>query len=193
MTGRRIWAYIIDLFFITVVLNMVNNISFLNPRYDDYLESVDKYYEMMDNITEDDYNLNLEEISKLNYDINYYGLSYLVIRLVVYSAYFIGFQAWNKGQTLGKKLMKVKILNKDDTPISLGKLALREIILYGLYSDALNILCLFIFKNIPYLFSSFILETLSSNITIISMIFILWKKDHQGLHDIFTKTKVVRE
>lgn len=187
MLKRRIWAYLIDFLFISLLLSMVENISFLNPRYDEYLESSENYMELLT-----DGELDLSELGKVVFDLNYNGSVYLIMHFGVYLAYFWGFQYWNKGQTLGKKLMHLKVVNKDDTKISGLKLLIREVILFGLYEDILGLLFINIFKANIYLIINYALATITSNITLVTIIFILFRKDNLGLHDILSKTKVVR-
>ena len=44
---KRIVAYIIDYFLITLVSSALVYISFINPKYDEYIEVTEKYNEIM--------------------------------------------------------------------------------------------------------------------------------------------------
>lgn len=51
-----------------------------------------------------------------------------VISLVLVIVYFVWFQTKNNGQTLGKKILGIRVTNLDGERVSMGKMFLREII-----------------------------------------------------------------
>ncbi|MBM7660165.1 putative RDD family membrane protein YckC [Bacillus mesophilus] len=51
-----------------------------------------------------------------------------VISLVLTIVYFVWFQAKNNGQTFGKKLTGIRVANVDGSRVSMGMMALRELI-----------------------------------------------------------------
>ncbi|WP_078429808.1 RDD family protein [Alkalihalobacterium alkalinitrilicum] len=51
-----------------------------------------------------------------------------IISLFITFAYFVWFQAKNNGQTFGKKLTGIRVANLDGEQVTIGKMALREII-----------------------------------------------------------------
>ena len=191
MLIKRIGAFFIDILFISLFVGMVQGISFLNPHEDEYLEAVDKY----DNLLLDVANgkIDYEQINNIDYDLNYYGASYNIITIISYISYFVLFQYFNKGQTLGKKLMKIKIINKDDTKVSFFKLLLREVIIFGLGANICNVILIFIISKSYYINISSIINLISNCFILLVMFLIIFRKDNLGLHDILFKTKVVRE
>ncbi len=192
MTKRRIWAFLIDMLFISIILGMLQEITFLNPYYDKYLETSDETFLIMEDMMNDN-KVDQDRLLNNLYDLNYYSKYDLIIKVVVYIGYFGIFTYFNKGQTLGKKLMKIKVVNKDDTRVSFKNLFIREIILFGLYADILNLLLLNLSNHNTYLISNIIISSLASDITLIAYILAIFKKDKLGLHDILSKTKVVHE
>lgn len=192
MTKRRIWAFLIDMLFISIILGMLQEITFLNPYYDKYLETSDETFLIMEDMMNDN-KVDQDRLLNNLYDLNYYSKYDLIIKVVVYIGYFGIFTYFNKGQTLGKKLMKIKVVNKDDTRVSFKNLFIREIILFGLYADILNLLLLNLSNHNIYLISNIIISSLASDITLIAYILAIFKKDKLGLHDILSKTKVVHE
>ena len=113
MKLRRLTAYIIDITLIGFIASAVASIKVLNPYYDNYLESYDEFNETISGINED----NIEEIITSDrlitgfQDCLKYSTYQSGISLVCYLLYFVGFQKWNKNQTVGKKLMRLKVVN----------------------------------------------------------------------------------
>ena len=48
------------------------------------------------------------------------------------------FQYFNKGQTIGKKLLKIRISGKDNKKVGIGQLVLRSIIIYQILVDEVS-------------------------------------------------------
>ena len=100
----------------------------------------------------------------------------------------------NKGQTLGKKLLKIKVVDKKtEKPISIPKGLLRTFLIYSLLSGVANIICLFILNKQSYYMIYFTLLIIEALFMLISAIMVLYKKDSRGLHDIMSNTIVVKE
>ena len=57
----------------------------------------------------------------------------LTASLVVTIAYFVVFQYLNKGQTLGKKLLKIKVKEKGENP-SLKSIIIRTVMINNIFS-----------------------------------------------------------
>ena len=193
MLLKRFCAYFIDFMFISTFITLVSQIKFLNPHYDEFYEVSDQYIEVYKNIIEEK---NIEtiknnELQNLAYQIQKYGISISVIEIVCILLYYGGFQAWNNGQTIGKKIMRIKTEdNKTNKKASLGQLSLRTIILFGLYGEILNIILLQTISQKSYTTINPIINSITSTILYISIFMILIRKDHRGLHDIIAGTKV---
>lgn len=68
-----------------------------------------------------------------------YGLMFLgAIALWLYNCYLLG----RDGSTLGKRLMKIKVLDAQGQPLGFGKAFLREIVKHALASVSCSILLL---------------------------------------------------
>ena len=104
---KRIFAYLIDYFIIMIVLmgitasvNVGSDLTKeINDVMNDYKEG---------NITVEEYT---EKVMPLNYELTKRKLPVNVATSVVFIGYYIIFAYFNKGQTLGKKLLKIKVVN----------------------------------------------------------------------------------
>jgi len=110
--------------------------------------------------------------------------------LVVGVIYF-GFIPWKwNGQTLGKKLFKLKAVNEYGENPGLFTHLLRAIQNWGTYVPALLGWLLFI-NYFAYWISAGAGGLLSGLVLIISFIMILAREDGRGLHDLMTGTYVI--
>lgn len=172
---------------------MLSQIRFLNPTYDLYMENYDKYLEIMDNINDDNILdvVNDSEYQEVNYNLSKYSVSVSITSIILYLTYFVGFQKWNKNQTLGKKLFNISVKNKkDDSSPSWGQMFLRTIILYNILFEIFLIISLYIFNASSYMIISNIITILAAIVFYVNVFFIIFRKDNAGIHDLIAKTKV---
>ena len=193
MIFKRVGAYAIDYLFIFLLLTMLSQIRFLNPTYDLYMENYDKYLDIMDNVSSENVLdiINDSEYQEVNYNLSKYSVSVSIISIILYLTYFVGFQKWNKNQTLGKKLFNISVKNKkDDSSPSWGQMFLRTIILYNILFEIFLIISLYIFNASSYMIISNIITILAAIVFYVNVFFIIFRKDNAGIHDLIAKTKV---
>jgi uncharacterized RDD family membrane protein YckC len=97
----------------------------------------------------------------------------LLIQFLVYLGYFAVFAYYRNGQTLGKKLLKIKVVSLEGEDLSLNKFLFRELVARGVLT--LGVLLIGKLANLWYLTY---LRALS--------------KDSMALHDLVAKTKVIK-
>ena len=190
---KRIGAYIIDYLFVFLLITMLSQIRVLNPSYEEYAESYVRYEEIMDDLTVD----NAVEIAKskeymqVNYDLSKYSVSISIISLVVYLAYFVGFQKWNNNQTLGKKLFNIQVVGNENKKVGWLQLLWREVVLYNLIWEVLTIVSIWVFNYEGYMYASSLLTFIAGAIIWVNIFFVVIRNDSRGIHDLLAKTKVV--
>ena len=195
LTGKRICAYLLDVFLIYVFLTLLVNIRYLNPYYEKYNESYTRYNE----IVEKYYNkeISFEEMQEQNmdnyYDINRYSISNNIEIVLVLFLYFVIFQKYNNGQTLGKKIMKIKVVGDNKTSIwryLLRMLPMYFILVGGIIPLIINSSLILLLSKEIYLKISQVVTYVFLGIGIIDFVMITMNKDKKGLHDIISKTTV---
>ena len=190
---KRIGAYIIDYLFVFLLITMLSQIRVLNPSYEEYAESYVRYEEIMNDLTVD----NAVEIAKskeymqVNYDLSRYSVSISIISLVVYLAYFVGFQKWNNNQTLGKKLFNIQVVGNENKKVGWLQLLWREVVLYNLIWEVLAIVSIWVFNYEGYMYASSLLTFIAGAIIWVNIFFVVIRNDSRGIHDLLAKTKVV--
>lgn len=194
MKLKRLLAYIIDILIVGFVASALANIDILNPYLDNYLESYESFNETLKNINEEnviDMFYSAEFVNQyqntLKYSVYFTGISF-----VCYLLYFVGFQKWNKNQTVGKKLMNLKVVNKNKKDdVKVWQYLIRTLIVYNLFFSGLNV-CLALCFNTKLFFTlSLIVSIIGYVITYLGYGMILFRKDGKGLHDLLSGTEVM--
>lgn len=190
--SKRIWAFFIDYLLVSLFLTMVYQIRILNPNYEKYNETYEKYTELISDLDSNEYLSFIEskDYKLINYDLSKYSISLVCINLIVYILYFGGFQFWNKGQTIGKKIMKIKLVSKKDN-LKLWQCLLRTVILYGILFEVIKVIVITFVSVNKFYFINNILSVASSFLFYTVVLCILFRKDGRGLHDILCDTDVV--
>jgi len=115
-----------------------------------------------------------------------------LIEFIVLIGYMVAIPYYNKGQTLGKKTLNIKVVDKKGKLPSLNTFFLRGLINYSLYVSIVELLLVFILKK-GFFETSLVIEGLSIVIMLISIIMILFNEDKRGIHDHISGTKVVND
>ena len=197
ITYKRFCAYLLDIFFIYLLLSLITSIKFINPTYDKFAESYEKYSEVIDRYTNKEISLNeMQELNKDNfYNVTKYSISSNVVIIVGVLLYFGVFQKYNHGQTLGKKIMKIRVTSNNDKKVNIWKYLLRTLPMYFVFIGSIiailiNSILVFILGSANYMQISSIITYVFLGIGIIDLVMMIIRKDNRGLHDILANTKV---
>ena len=188
---NRLLAYLID----SIIVLLVSSIIAI-PLTSKKIESLEKE---LKTITKEytnqniDMNTYLEKNQDLNYQIQKESLSTNVVYLIVSIIYYVVFQYLNKGQTLGKKLLKIKVVNKEGNTPSLYQMILRTFITNQIFTYLVTILLVLLATKEQFLSLYQTLNSLATIFIIVSALMILYTNNLQGLHDKMAKTLVVKE
>ena len=185
---KRILAYLIDctiLFFAMVLVNL------FVPVFGDIEELNARLTTSMDNYTSGEITMDefAEESNDISYDLMKATYISSIAGIVVYILYFVVFQAYNNGQTLGKKWLKLQVVKTDNNNVDINSLLRRSLFPYGiLINFILVILLLFTSKSV-YLNINTILSNIQIIIIFITLIMMFIKE--RGIHDYLANTKVI--
>lgn len=218
---KRIAAYVIDMLIVSVVVFGLTNIKQINYQYDnhekvssEYEKYVKKYEKLEDkyNDAKDDYKdkkITKEEYSKIkneykdyksgyernikkfNYDLSRNSVIATIISIAVIIAYFGIFQYSLGGQTIGKKLLKLKVVKNKEGSLNVFNYLVRCAILNGVIINILLIVFVNIFDVNNFYMANYVISNIQSIIEILILIMIFMTSDSRGLHDYIAGTKVV--
>ena len=193
---KRLMAYVIDILIVSICMTPILNWSVINPYIDEYTENYTEYTELLEQANAGDIDPEdaeyEEKIIDLNYQINKYKVVSSSISAGSLLLYFALLQWALKGQTIGKKIMKIKVVaNREDKKLNIGNYILRSLILNNIIFTIVLIVGVYLFKEDGYYNLSMIVSYLQLLVMSIIMLMIVLRKDFRGFHDIVAGTKVI--
>ena len=192
-TLRRLWAYLMDIIIITLISSLFVKIEFINPKYDEYQKIYQEYLDYTSEIKDVNALKSDPKLTEYSYDLANAGIATSAITLVVTVLYFVGFQYLNRGQTLGKKVFKIKVVDGDNKRVKFWQLLVRALLIDSILTSLINVLAVaFLSRNVYF---NVLQYTQLFDVTIIctSFILIMFRNDGKGLHDLLCGTNVVFE
>lgn len=193
---QRLFAYFIDYLIISVVFSLFslsfnsNKLNDINNEINDTMNQIVNIDNSKEEKTVDELN---EELINLQYEYQQESKLINMISLVLTFAYFCIFQFLNKGQTIGKKLLKIKVVNKEEKEPNFLTIFLRTFIIQGFLTTGLSLIAIFVLNKEIYMETYFVLNILMSIFIVVSGLMVLYRKDRRGLHDMMAGSIVIKE
>lgn len=190
--NRRFFAYIIDIFIVLVIANLITMFIPISEKTQDYYKELQTTQKKMY-----DKEIDVKEYTDIvledNYNISKGTVLISLTSIIIYILYFVVYQVYNNGQTVGKKLMKIKVKSITDESLSINTMLFRALIIYGIAANIINLILILLLKKELYLSISNTISIIQSLIVIISVFMILFSKQKRGIHDIIIKTEVINK
>lgn len=184
--GKRLLAYILDTLIISIVASLI--LVFIpmeevdtkdaNNTMESYLEG---------EITANEY---IKEVSTVNYELEQSRIPSYIVSLSLMFIYFVIVQYKLGGQTVGKKILNIKV-ESTKGKLSVNQLIFRSLIINEIAFNMLNLVSIFVFKNATFSTVSGVLNMANVALILICAVMVIANKDKRGLHDMIAKTKVV--
>lgn len=191
-TLSRIVAYFIDIIIIYFIATIIT--GFL-PRSITYEKAVEKETKIIDKATSGDYEIEemLDELYEVRYDIDKETIHITLISCVLYLAYFGTYAFYNNGQTLGKKLLKIKIEYEGDKKYQHTMYLLRACLIHGIFTSvSLVILVLFLNVN-TYSITYSVISVINTIFLFTTLVVSAFREDGKGIHDLICRTNIIKE
>ena len=187
----RLTAYIIDVIIISLITSIIfTSIPTNNKELEKQLSSLQDEV-LSNNITYEEF---VDEYQDLYYKNKKDTMTQSAITLTITIAYFVIFQYMNKGQTIGKKILHLRVVdNNTEKPLSIFKGLIRSLLIWNILSETLGIVLIYILNKESYITSYLIISSIESIFIFITAMFTLYRKDNRGLHDIIINSKVIIE
>ena len=188
---ERLGAYIIDTILIGIIASLIcYSLPKPENNVEEIISSLNQKYTSGEITTNEFYN----EYNKLLYQNQKKTVTQTCVSLVLTIGYFVVFQYMNKGQTLGKKLLNIRVVDKDTTkPPTIAKGLVRSLIILGILSTVINLITVSLTNQKTYISSYYIVSTIETIFILVSVILVIFKADGRGLHDIMAGTSVIKE
>ncbi len=183
LNRKRLYALGIDLLLIIMLTNIAALIYANNPSY-----------QAAQRVLFDSTTSFLALFSESSDVFNVYKMliGENIIQYVIMVFYFILMPFLNNGQTMGKKVMRIKIVALKGN-LTIDKLLRRVLIApqFNALSDLLFIVLIFILKPVAYFSIIVVLQALSTIVNAIGIGMIYFSKENRGIHEFLSATKVI--
>ena len=187
---KRIIAFVIDIVIVSLVVSLINLLPF-DPYKDKYKDAYEKYNEVVQKSTEDEKNDYKNEIIELNYEVYKYRTYSSMFSATALILYFGVLPLVMNGQTLGKKIMKLRVVSNNEKKLNFWKYLIRIVILNNIWLSLINIGAVYVVSGVKFYYVTYVISMLSSLIYMLNLIMVMFRKDNRGLHDIVAGTKVI--
>ena len=215
---KRIIAYMLDMFLVTAIVFALTNIKQINFQLTKHNKASKEYSEIVKKYEKEEAKFNkvkkkydkdkikkseykkaekklesskkeyAENIKKYNYELTMNSVFPTVMSMCVVILYFGILQYFMNGQTLGKKLMKIRVVKNKEGKLNIVNFILRCIILNGIIANLLIVLFVYIFNANDFYNASYIVSNAQEIVEFIILIMIFMTKDNRGLHDFIAST-----
>lgn len=189
MKLKRITAYILDILFVYFIAAALFMLPIFKNDYKNYMDTTTEYIEYIATLGsgEADRDIELDYV----YSISKSSQPLSIITCGLLFLYFGVFAYILKGQTLGKKTMKLKVVPDKGKNLDVNLFMIRAIILTNLLPKIASIIVLTKLSPSNWLIAENIISEISNIITFLILGFMIFRDDERGLHDLICKTKVV--
>ena len=189
---QRLVAYLIDAFIITIAISMIASL-FVNS---DAIQKINnELVDLINRLQNNDvsYLTYIKEVSVLELELAKQNGITTIVTLFVEILYFVVFQIYNSGQTIGKKIMKIKVISNNGE-LTMNQMIVRSLLINSVLLNMISLVAV-TFINDPmqylYVFGSF--ESIQYLFVIVTTLMVMFRKDHVSLHDMITNTRVIKD
>lgn len=188
---RRVMAFFLDIILVSFLAAV-----FAFPFLD---------YESIDNLTENFYQLRTDytngEIDTDTYVSHSSSILYRLSRsqgllslitIFFNILYFVVYQFYNQGQTLGKRLLGIKVDSNGSKDLTMDNYIYRYFIINSVLIDMIILAFVIFASQDVWFYGAGILGALDYIILFICGFMAICRKDGRGLHDLVSDTKVIQ-
>ena len=190
---KRIGAYLIDTIIISIIIEMLIQIPFLKPNEKKYNSINENLEKIIVNFENDEISLNdfKNEYIVINYNLLKLENKINICRICLVFLYFVILQWKFNGQTIGKKLFKIKVVSNTDNELSFTNCFFRALLINNLFLYIMLLFGRYYLNDVSNYYLALSINVIRNTILYCSAILILFRKDARGLHDLIVKTKVI--
>lgn len=189
---QRLVAYLIDAFIITIVISLIAapfiNSDAIQKINSDLLELVNQLQN-----NELSYLTYVKEVSVLELQLAKLNGVTTIVTLFVSILYFVVFQIYNGGQTIGKQILKIRVISNNGD-LTMNQMIVRSLLINTILLNMILLIAItFISDPMQYLYVFGSFESIQYLFVIVTVLMVMFRKDHVSLHDLITNTRVVKK
>ena len=188
---QRFIAFLLDIFILSSIASLISY-PFLDAKSIDKLnknssEVIGKY-----TTGEIDMDTYVDEVKGISYQLSQKQGVVSLVTLFLAVLYFIVYQYYNNGQTIGKKLMKIKVVSSTDKEITMDSFIFRSLIVNSILVDMISFAIVIFGNETAYFYGVAICGIIKYTLLLICGFMVMWSKSGLGLHDRIAHTTVVK-
>lgn len=190
MFKKRLLAYLIDIIILSLILTFVGL----------FIPSNSNLVNLNNELMSVNNNFMNQEIDAITFINQYSNIGYSIARELFLSnlisvavgiIYFIVYPLYNGGQSIGKKIIGLKIVSADDSTVSSNSLLIRYLLMESIGTTIISMCLIFVIKDFYYILCDSILSFLQFLVVIISIFMVIYRRDKRSLPDLIAGTKVI--
>lgn len=187
---KRVVAFIFDIILISVL------VSFICSPFLDY----DSIANLNENVTEILVDYSEGSINTETYISSASSLLFRLARkqglislitIFLNVLYFVVYQFYNNGQTVGKKILGIKVVSNDSRELTFDNYIYRSFIINSILIDIFVFILLIFASQDLYISGVGLLGIINFILIFICGFMIIFNKEKRGLHDLVGNTRVV--
>lgn len=187
---QRLMAFLIDSLIVILLTSFISGFFVNSKKVDklsnDVIDLVEKYSKNQINT-----NKYIAEYVNLTYDLAQENGPIVIVEVLLGIVFYIIVPLYSSGQSIGKKLLKIKIIS-DNGELSSNQLVFRSFIANSLLVDILSLIFLLFVSKTMYFYLLGLFKMIQYIITVISILFVIYSKKGLAIHDKLVHTRVVR-
>lgn len=186
---KRAGAYIIDFMIFVMVTSLIT--GFL-PQSAKLAEVSKQMTELQDKYVKKEVSVNeyIDTYKGLIYTYDRENISSNICNIVFILGYFAIIPVINNGQTIGKKIMKIKVV-KNNGKLNVLDMLIRNIINTSLLQILISTILVYLINGSIYFNLISIIIFIQILLVITTIFMILYRKDKKGVQDLITRTQVI--
>lgn len=188
---QRLAAFIIDIMLVSTVASLFSvpfiDVEGVNKLNEEATAIVDQYLNQ-----EIDMNDYLSETVSITYQLARKNGIVTIINLFLAILYFVVYQFYQNGQTIGKKLLRIQIISNDEDELTMNQMIFRSLIINSILVEMIVLGFIILASREVYFYGVGIFEGIQYLVMLISVFMVMFREDGRGLHDLIAHTKVVK-
>lgn len=189
--GKRLIAFLIDVILVSFAASVVC-LPFLD--YDSIDNLTNNYYELeSDYISgEVDVKTYINHSSSILYRASRAQGLLSLVSIFFNILYFVVYQFYNKGQTLGKKILKIQVVSNSGDDLTINHYIYRYFVFNSILIDMIVLAFVILAKQDMWFHTTLILGIVNYITLFVCGIMAFFHKEGRGLHDLVSNTKVIQ-
>ena len=188
---QRLAAFILDIFIISSLASLISypfvDVDSINNLNSSANEIVEKY-----NSGKIDMVTYMNEAKSVTYQLARQQGVISLITIFLSILYFVVYQYYNKGQTIGKKILKIKVVSSDGRKLTTNNYIYRALIINSIFVDMLSFAIVTLGNMDTYFYGTLLCGALKYGLLLTCAFMVMWSKTGMGLHDKIAHTMVVK-